>query len=124
MRTMPNERSSIYRIVPGIASSNDGQPQCESNFVALSKSFAPQARQWYVPFVLVLTYSPVNGASVPDCRSTRNSAGDSRARHSSSVCGSASVERTWSVMAPKVRRCRDHDDYRMRTSVVDQSVSA
>ena len=71
----------------GIASSNDGHPQCESNFVTLSNSWAPQARQRYTPLVLVSTYSPVNAVSVPACRSTRNSAGDSRTRHSSSVVG-------------------------------------
>src|SRR5690348_132235 len=68
---------------------NDGQPQCDSNLVSLVNSSAPQARHRYTPRVLVSTYSPVNAGSVPAWRSTRNSAGDRRNRHSSSVAGSS-----------------------------------
>src|SRR5690606_31819813 len=41
-----------------------------------------------MPGVLVETYSPDHGASVPAWRNTRNSSGDRRTRHSSSVLGS------------------------------------
>src|SRR5690349_13258054 len=40
-----------------------------------------------MPSVLVLTYSPDQGASVPAWRRTRNSSGLRRTRHSSSVVG-------------------------------------
>src|SRR3954452_17291307 len=40
-----------------------------------------------MPGVLVSTYSPVQAGSVPAWRSTRNSAGVRRTRHSSSVVG-------------------------------------
>src|SRR4051794_2449509 len=40
-----------------------------------------------MPGVFVSTYSPVHAGSVPAWRSTRNSAGVSRTRHSSSVVG-------------------------------------
>src|SRR5436305_10704762 len=91
---MPCDGSSISRTAPGMAWSNEGHPQCESNLVALSNSCAPHARQVYIPGVLVLTYSPVHGASVPAWRSTRYSAGDRRTRHSSSVFGSSSMRST------------------------------
>ena len=55
------------------------------NFVSLRKSSLPQARQRYTPTVLVSTYSPVKGRSVPDSRKTRYSCGLSSARHCSSV---------------------------------------
>jgi len=43
---MPNERSSISSTaVESDGSKNDGQPQCEWNFVSERNSSLPQARQ-------------------------------------------------------------------------------
>ena len=44
VRAMPRERSSISLTAPGMASSNEGQPQWLSNFVSLANNWAPHAR--------------------------------------------------------------------------------
>src|SRR3954469_24029815 len=57
-----------------------------------------------MPGVFVETYSPVHGASVPAWRSTRNSVGVSRTRHSSSVAGSGAVVSSVAMRTPYVGR--------------------
>src|SRR3954453_23977402 len=69
---------------PASGVKNDGQPQCDSNFVSLRNSSAPHARHRYTPLVLVSVYSPSNAPWVPACRSTRYSDGVSCSRHSAS----------------------------------------
>src|SRR5690606_30385467 len=86
VRIIPNDRSSCSVIASSeIGCVNEGQPVPDSNFTPDSKSGFPHAAQTYVPGSLVPTKHPDHGGSVPCCRRTRYSSGESRFRHSSSL---------------------------------------
>ena len=86
---------------PASGVKNEGHPQCDSNFVSLRNSSAPQARHEYTPSVLVSVYSPVNGRSVPASRSTRYSCWLSSARHCCSLLATLGADPVSGVMPPR-----------------------
>src|SRR4051794_30940375 len=65
-----------------------------------------------MPWSLLSTYSPDQAGSVPAWRSTRNSAGERRTRHSSSVVGPSVAGRVVSSVAMPQR----YVDERRRTT--------
>src|SRR5215212_10932523 len=83
-----------------------GQPQWESNFSPEVKSASPQPAQRKVPCSFVALYSPLNGLSVPFCRSTWYCSGVSSRRHSASVFSifSAMPPLLSSLLSPPDRR--------------------
>src|SRR5438132_11602487 len=87
-----------------------GQPVPESNFVSDVKSGLPHATQRYVPFSFVLSYSPVNGRSVPFSRVTWYCSGVSSRFHSSSVFRTFSMNASQGGAILSVRPDRAHRD--------------
>ena len=86
MRSIPWEKSLCRSTAAATAGSVKlGQPVPESNLASEANSSAPHAAQRYMPSSWQSKYSPVNGASVPACLSTRYWAGVSSCRHCSSV---------------------------------------
>src|SRR3989344_3754874 len=87
VRSIPSVESVSRRTAPGSASSKEGHPVPESNFVSEEKSGLPHATQRYTPSLSACKSFPENGASVPFSRSTRYCSGESFSFHSSFVVG-------------------------------------
>src|SRR3989344_3626034 len=72
---IPLDSSTDSFTLPGIASSNEGQPVPESNLASELKSLCPQTLQVYTPSLLSCKSLPEKGASVLFCLKTAYSSG-------------------------------------------------